>query len=77
MVEVAHNDNLTNFKKFVIIIIQVKEPSDMVPRIKGSHSKTSLLKNSLMLGHFPSTEKSRVGFPLLCKKVIEPCYIGI
>ena len=26
MVEVAHNDNLTNFKKFVIIIIQVKEP---------------------------------------------------
>jgi hypothetical protein len=26
MVEAAHSDNLTNFKKFVIVYIQVKEP---------------------------------------------------
>ena len=42
MVEVAHNDNLTNFKKFVIIYIQAKELSDIVPRTKGSYSKASL-----------------------------------
>ena len=47
----------------------------MVPYIKGSYSKFAQ-KNSLMLGHFPSTEKSRVGFPLLQKK-LEPCYTGI
>ena len=35
MVEVAHNDNLTNFKKFVIIYIQAKELSDIVPTIKA------------------------------------------
>ena len=39
MVEVAHNDNLTNFKKFVIIYIQVKELLDIVSVIKGSYSK--------------------------------------
>lgn len=39
MVEVAHNDNLTFLKKNVIIYIQVKELSDIVPRTKGSYSK--------------------------------------
>ena len=39
MVEVAHNDNLTNFKKFVIIYIQVNELLDIVSVIKGSYSK--------------------------------------
>ena len=42
VVEVAHNDNLTNFKKFVIIYIQAKELSDIVPRTKGSYSKLRL-----------------------------------
>lgn len=42
MVEVAHNDNLTIFKKFVIIYIQVKELLDIVPHTKGSYSKLRL-----------------------------------
>ena len=42
MVEVAHNDNLTIFKKFVIIYIQVKELSDIIPHTKGSYSKLRL-----------------------------------
>ena len=40
--EVAHNDNLTIFKKFVIIYIQVKELSDIIPHTKGSYSKLRL-----------------------------------
>ena len=46
MVEVAHNDNLTIFKKFVIIYIQVKELSDIVPHTKGSYSKLRLEEQS-------------------------------
>lgn len=42
VVEAAHNDNLTNSKKFVIIYIQVKELLDIVPHIKGSYSKLRL-----------------------------------
>ena len=38
-VEVARSVYLTNFKKFIIIYIQVKELSDIVPHIKGSYSK--------------------------------------
>ena len=42
MVEAARSVHLTNFKKFVIIYIQAKELSDIVPRTKGSYSKASL-----------------------------------
>lgn len=41
-VEAARSVHLTNFKKFVIIYIQAKELSDIVPHTKGSYSKASL-----------------------------------
>ena len=41
-VEAARSVHLTNFKKFVIIYIQVKELSDITPHTKGSYSKLRL-----------------------------------